>query len=51
MYQRARTGSAMMSIIVRLICEDRRRWREQATRLLPAPAPVRRGWWRRFTGK
>jgi excisionase family DNA binding protein len=26
--------------------EDRDRWREQATRLLPAPQPdVRRGWW------
>jgi hypothetical protein len=27
--------------------EDRDRWREQATRLLPAPQPAeRRGWWR-----
>jgi hypothetical protein len=26
--------------------EDRDRWREQATRLLPAPQPdARRGWW------
>jgi hypothetical protein len=31
--------------------EDRDRWREQATRLLPAPQPaVRRGWWRRLVG-
>ncbi len=29
--------------------EDRDRWREQATRLLPAPQPSeRRGWWRRL---
>jgi hypothetical protein len=32
--------------------EDRDRWREQATRLLPAPQPdARRGWWRRLRGK
>jgi hypothetical protein len=32
--------------------EDRDRWREQATRLLPAPQPaVRRGWWRRLRGQ
>jgi hypothetical protein len=29
--------------------EDRDRWREQATRLLPAPQP-RRGFWRRLFG-
>lgn len=28
--------------------EDRDRWREQATRLLPAPPEPRRSWWRRF---
>lgn len=32
--------------------EDRDRWREQATRLLPAPQPAaRRGWWRRLVGR
>jgi hypothetical protein len=32
--------------------EDRDRWREQATRLLPAPQPAaRRGWWRWRRGK
>jgi hypothetical protein len=32
--------------------EDRDRWREQATRLLPSPQPTeRRGWWRRLRGK
>lgn len=32
--------------------EDRDRWREQATRLLPAPQPAaRRGWWPWRRGK
>jgi hypothetical protein len=32
--------------------EDRDRWREQATRLLPAPQPAARpSWWRRLRGK
>jgi hypothetical protein len=32
--------------------EDRDRWREQATRLLPALQPaVRQSWWRRLRGK
>jgi hypothetical protein len=40
------------AVLIDDLREDRDRWREQATRLLPAPQPAaRRSWWRRLSGK